>query len=91
MKCAVCNKKLNAFSKGLKFGKQTICPLCGADTKMGLNWKVFILYAIVGILIIAVVNAAIIHSPLFRITGNAITLGIAVLQGLELKFIPKSA
>ena len=57
---------------------------------MGLNYKVFILHTIAGILVIAVVNAVIIHSSLFRITGNAITLGIAVLEGLELKLSSKS-
>lgn len=86
MKCTVCDKKLNVFSKELNsFNKQLQCPFCKSDVKMGLNWKTFLLYAIVGAIVIAAVNSFLFHSSLFRLVGNAVVIGVAIIQGLELK------
>jgi hypothetical protein len=86
MKCTVCDKKLNVFSKELNsFNKQLQCPFCKSDVKMGLNWKPFLLYAIVGAIVIAAMNSILFHSSLFKLAGNAVVVGVAIIQGLELK------
>ncbi len=88
MKCTVCDKKLNVFSKELNsFNKQLQCPFCKSDSKMGLNWRPFLLYALVGAIIIAAMNSFVFHSSLFRLAGNAVVVGVAIIQGLELKKI----
>ena len=86
MKCTICDKKLNVFSKEVnRFGTQMTCPLCGADARLGLNWKRFILYAVVGAIVIAALNSFLFHSHLFKLAGNAVVVGTAIIQGLELR------